>query len=106
MANPPPGFKFPPEVLAVLKKKLIRVPTLKKVVLPWEMLPRGYGVAYLDPVAPRVIAYPVPLNLLIVFARHLWFAVAHIRPGKFEKMLQAEYERGYRDGRASRYKSF
>lgn len=65
-----------------------------------EEVPAGFGVAYRDPAAYRVICYRWPLNHLVSWAKSLWWWARHARTTEWENLLADEYRRGHREGYA------
>jgi hypothetical protein len=59
-----------------------------------EMLPKFYGIAYLDYQRDYAFAYPVPINLIVRFGRWLWYEIVRYRPMKLDKLLHEAYEKG------------
>lgn len=53
---------------------------LKRLVRPCEMAPWGYGLAYREFNMNVAVCYPVPLNLVIRWARNLFFWLACPKP--------------------------
>ena len=63
-------------------------------VNPGEVLPRFYGVAYWEYHRAYLIAYPVPINLIVRFGRWLWHELVRHRPTKFDELLKSAYQAG------------
>lgn len=67
-------------------------------------LPRWYGIAYEDPLYGRLVLCIIPLNLLVRYARKLywllykWFKYAGYRD-KFGELYLTGYLRGLLEGR-------
>ena len=73
-----------------------------KVVGEMERWPRGYGVAWKDPVFSRYIAAPVGLHLVLGAVRAAWIGVrTWCIPSDLERMWDLGYEHGFRDASRS-----
>ena len=68
---------------------------MKREVAEGERLPWGYGVSYPLVTKPAWVIYPVPLNLLVRWARSFYFMLACSTRMTME--LQA-YRLGYSNG--------
>lgn len=64
-----------------------------------ERFPRGYGVAWRTLVRPGCTAAPVPLNLIVRFARSLWLRAAVPRINNLDT-YQVGYDKGFADARS------
>lgn len=82
---------------SLFPRRLKRMITLRQEVEQGCRLPRGYGFAYRDFAANLTIAYPVPLNLFVRWARDVWWALAYYRPGVQDLALSAARIRGRLD---------
>jgi hypothetical protein len=61
-----------------------------------ERLPRGYGIAWIDPYAEMAWCLPVPLHLFAGVIRRWWHLMrAKVSPS----VLDAAFRSGYRAGR-------
>jgi hypothetical protein len=67
-----------------------------------EMLPRGYGIAWVEFHADRAVCLPVPLHIIASVVRTAW---QKVRIWRAPDLLRAEYDRGHRDGHEAGYKS-
>lgn len=56
----------------------------KKILPDWEKPPKGYGLAY-RLYRPLSVYYPVPINLLVSFARWLWLCLKYYWPKKVQE---------------------
>ncbi|MET3390652.1 hypothetical protein ABIC33_001275 [Variovorax sp. 1140] len=66
-----------------------------------EMLPRGYGIAWVDFASDKAVCYPVVLNLVAAFLRAAWcFALVGFRPVRGNP--RDAFLQGYWRGRADR----
>ena len=45
---------------------------LRIFVSEYEAMPKGYGIAYREIHRAGVIAYPLPINLIVMGCHHLW----------------------------------
>jgi flagellar biosynthesis/type III secretory pathway protein FliH len=64
-----------------------------------EMMPRFYGLAYYEFHRDEQVAYLIPFNLIVRWARDLAWLV---KRGK-KSALSESYERGYREGSQAQY---
>ena len=75
---------------------------LKKIIPQGELFPKWYGVAYHDMFQLSYVAYPIPLNLIVRWARNVKFWLGVPRKSfrsELEKTFHdLGYERGYRRG--------
>lgn len=71
---------------------------LQKIVNQGEVIPKFYGIAYIDYMRDYAIAYPVPLNLFICFSRWLWHELTRLRKSKLDEMLTNAHRRGFYEG--------
>jgi hypothetical protein len=67
-----------------------------------EMLPRGYGIAWVDFYSNRAVCLPVPLHIIASIVRTVW---QKVRTWRAPDLLRAEYDRGHGDGYAAGFKS-
>ena len=67
---------------------------LKKVA-EGEKLPPFHHIAYKDPTFPGYTTAPIPLIPLIRLYRSILY---HIKPSIYDRLLKAEYHRGYNEG--------
>ena len=80
----------------VTRKKVTARTLLRREVAAGIMLPRFYGIAYIDIMRNLRVCYPIPLNLLVRWARNAWW-----RFGAAGSDAAADvWEDGYRQGRA------
>ena len=68
---------------------------MKKVIREGEMIPKYYGVAYLEIDRLVAVAYPIPLNIVVGFIRKIWEWL-RVPKGLYEKQ---GYQKGYSEGR-------
>lgn len=54
---------------------------MKRLISMGARLPTGYGVAWVDPDAARLVCFPVPLHLAARAIRRAWYLVARHRSG-------------------------
>lgn len=54
---------------------------MKRLIAPYEMLPKGYGISYRHPNAILLVCYPVPMNWVVRWAREVWRRLR--MPGEF-----------------------
>ncbi|HEY6019636.1 MAG TPA: hypothetical protein VIY48_06975 [Candidatus Paceibacterota bacterium] len=112
MPTPPKGWTPPPELLEALKKgsfllpTQMKLPTLRREVGFMYRLPRFYGAAYTEWERPVVIAYPVPLNLIVRAMRWLWWKLVSYKPARWEEELANTYQRGYEEGRRRSFNGY
>lgn len=72
---------------------------VRRVARQGELLPRGYGVAWVCWNRPEAVCYPIPLNVAAGWAREAWLWFK--RGGRDVGNTPAEaYEAGRRDERA------
>jgi len=57
-----------------------------------EIIPNGYGIAYVEYNSDRAVLYPIPINVVVALIRRFWFWV---RGGAYE----GGYDRGYKEGK-------
>jgi len=76
---------------------------IRKYVRDGEMIPKGYGVAWVDYVCDRAVYYPIGLNMVISFSRDVYFWIKHFRKGWIfkhdEEIARVEWYRGYDSGK-------
>lgn len=60
-----------------------------------EMLPRGYGIAWVEFCTDRAVCLPVPLHIIASFIRTAW---QKVRIWRAPDLLRAEYDRGRQMG--------
>lgn len=67
---------------------------MKKQLREGERIPKGYGIAYREVARLVVVAYPIPINVIVAGLRKvwLWFLYGH-------KLYENGYEKGYEEGR-------
>lgn len=58
------------------------------------MIPKYYGVAYLEMNRLVAIAYPIPLNILVGFFRKVWFWFKAPK-----QLFKNGYDKGYLEGK-------
>jgi len=61
-------------------------------------IPRGYGVAYNNPLMRYAVAYPIPINLLVRMHRKLHYLIVIYKPSQREKDIQKAWLDGYHKG--------
>ena len=67
------------------------------------MLPKWYGIAYFQYDVRRVVLYVIPLNLLVRFARKVyWRFYRWVKWDEWEMEIRDAYGRGYNDGNETR----
>jgi len=72
----------------------------RKLVGDMELMPKGYGVAYLDPSRMAAVCYPIPVNIIV----HYWYRTVLAcrffgNNDQLHRLLMASYEQGYEAGR-------
>lgn len=72
---------------------------LQILVEPGCKIPIGFGWAYTDYARDYRVAYPVPINLMVRWARNFWWAIAwNTCQSRWDRQLRAAYLRGRQDG--------
>lgn len=66
-----------------------------KYVREGEKLPLLYGFAYMDWIAYRFVAYPIPFNLIIKVLRDFYHLLARLYPNKWDRLLRDHWYAGY-----------
>ena len=81
---------------------------IKKIINHGDIVPRGYGIAYLTPdFCQQFVCYPFPLNHIIGWLRYFWYKIRHRWPTKIELDIRAEnarrvgFENGWHAGQKS-----
>ena len=64
----------------------------RKEIIEGSIIPRFYGVAYVEWSRRVFVCYPVPLNLIVHWARELWFWLISGRQTKRESVEMLKYE--------------
>lgn len=78
---------------------------MRRELTPFDALPRGYGYSYYLWNRDIAVAYPVPINRVVRWARQLWLCLSV--PAKtaeehsISELMAAEYKRGLMRGEAS-----
>ena len=75
----------------------------RKEVTPYQLLPVGYGIAYWYEHKQIAVCYPIPINIIVVFFRNLWFKIAsagsHDKISMlYRKQIQEAFLKGYKLG--------
>ena len=74
---------------------------LKREVRPMEVLPRFYGLGYLDPCLDVAICYPIPINFVVRGCTNAYRYIRHAaQPNRFERELSLSYHRGWVEANA------
>ena len=55
-------------------------------------MPFWYGAAYYSPYSDHLICYPIPLNLVVRWARALWWALKRCKHDDLSAAYSAGYE--------------
>lgn len=63
-----------------------------------EWCPHGWGIAWVNWNRNEATIAPIPLNVLIAWARALWFAMQYPRAVRFSSSIEA-YAKGLEHGR-------
>lgn len=63
-----------------------------------ESLPWYLGKAYVDPLRGYLVVYPIPCNLIVRWARELWFAIRFDAPTVLEQAYCKGYDTAYHKG--------
>lgn len=72
---------------------------MKKIIDEGEILPRGYGVAYIRWDCRRVVCYPVPINWIVSWTVRAWAFLRHAaRPTLAQKIQRQGWTEGYAAG--------
>ncbi len=66
-----------------------------KTIQSGDVIPRGYGVAWIDAYTPRAHCLPVPLNLIVRAARAAWLRAKFPMSGAAS--IRDAYAQGWRD---------
>ena len=75
---------------------------LEKAVREGERYPRGYGFAYMgEPWLDHKVAYPIPLNLVVRWARAAWiWIMVRVKPMRMS-WYERRFMRAYHAGRVT-----
>ena len=69
---------------------------LKREVRPMDVLPRFYGLGYLDPCRDIAICYPIPINFIVRGYTNAYKYISHAaQPNRFERELAIAHHRGW-----------
>jgi hypothetical protein len=72
---------------------------LKKLVGDMELMPKGYGIAYMRYDILAAVCYPIPLNVFVHYLRRLWVAWKWFgQQDYFAKLIYEAETRGYKHG--------
>ena len=69
-------------------------------VIHGELIPKWYGVSYLNFNDGRAVCHLIPLNIVVAIFQHIrwWFKRGFIKPVPTIHELKEEYNRGYTRG--------
>jgi len=66
---------------------------MRKLIREKEMIPKGYGIAWIESDRLVVVAYPIPLNIIFAHIRKVWL---WLQQGDWYK---TGYDKGYALGK-------
>ena len=72
---------------------------VKKIIEKGEIMPRGYGLAYIDFARQSFVCYPFPINHLIRIYRDIWYKVRHAKIREWETELEKKHKNDYERGK-------
>ena len=72
--------------------------SIRKEIRLGEILPPFYGAAYLLYYCDKVVAYPVPINIIVRFFRFIWYELIKLRPLEIDNIKYESYHTGYAEG--------
>jgi len=84
----------------------IKLKITVREVLEGQEVPRGYGVAYIQPGGTSATCYPIPLNLIVRWSLLLWYALKIPRRTWWEKRFQEVRNAGYQQGHDTAYRIY
>jgi hypothetical protein len=76
----------------------VKLKITAREVLEGQEVPRGYGVAYVEPGGTSATCYPIPLNFIVRWSLLLWYALKIPRRTWWEQRFQKVHAAGYQQG--------
>jgi len=61
----------------------------EKTIRKCEIIPRGYGVSYLDPLCYKAVCHLYPLNVVIGISRNLWIKIRYFHVTNYKDLYQS-----------------
>jgi|GEM_PF-6171247 hypothetical protein len=73
---------------------------IQRIVREGELMPRFYGIAWRNYFRREAVCFPVPLNVILAFARqaYLWIRLGHVEVSSDPR---SAYEQGRREAQQS-----